>query len=142
MKGIKTGNATLMHGSLTSFGTASNSTNSYLYRSSTTNSWISMIANHLQEMGGKHWPSRLTTTCVLSSGKKQGVFDTFHTLCFSSASKFIFHRKTAVVSSALLLSKEHQCGGCPFFPVKCWTTTIPLTPILNQPLIIMDFSTV
>lgn len=117
-------NATQMPESLTSFGTASNSTNSYLYRNSTTNSWISMIANHLHKNGGKHWPSRLTITCVLWASKKQGVIDTFYTLCFCSAWKFIFHRKTAVVRS--VTRQGTGMWQLPVFTVvEHWTDSIP-----------------
>lgn len=64
-KDLKMWNAKKRHRSFTSFGTASKSTNWYLYRNSTTNNWISMIANHLQEKGEEHWVSILQLTRVI-----------------------------------------------------------------------------
>lgn len=82
-------NARKRHRSFTSFGTASKSTNWYLYRNSTTNSWISMIANHLQEKGEEHWVSILQLTRVI----RQAACCLLHSLHSMPQCAFIFSRK-------------------------------------------------
>lgn len=129
-----------MHRSFTSFGTASKSTNSYLYRNSTTNNWISMIANHLQEKRERCSISSLMITLVVLSDKKQIIFYTFYIPCLSSACRFICSRKKCCGFVQLHYSVQNM--NVEAAPAFWWNFRATLSlwhPILKQLLIIRVF---